>query len=114
MGLQPGREDRLQRCRQRATTTNRATAHDRRRRRSANPRAGGVKPGYILYVLVGNGQDVQFNGGGGVNCCAAIVDGMLLAPYRNIALSQGLANDGLISGQDISIVSGSSVRCPCQ
>jgi hypothetical protein len=40
------------------------------------------------------------------------VDGTLLAPYRKIALSPGLVNGEIISGQNISIVSGSSVRCP--
>jgi hypothetical protein len=77
--------------------------------------AGGVQPSDVLYVLVGTGAQVAFSGGGGgVHCCAAIVDGTLLAPYRKIALSPGLVNGELISGQDISIVSGSSVRCPCQ
>jgi SdrD B-like domain len=77
--------------------------------------AGGVQPSDVLYVLVGTGAQVAFSGGGGgVHCCKAIVDGTLLAPYRKIALSPGLVNGELISGQDISIVSGSSVRCPCQ
>jgi hypothetical protein len=47
-----------------------------------------------------------------VSCCAAIVDGTILAPYRKIALSPGLVNGEVISGLDISIVSGSSVKCP--
>lgn len=77
--------------------------------------AGGVQPKDILYVLVGTGADVAFSGGGGgVGCCQAIVDGTLLAPYRKINLAPGLVNGELISGKDISIVSGSSVRCPCQ
>ena len=46
-----------------------------------------------------------------MNCCAAIVDGTLLAPQRKIRLSPGLVNGSVISGMDISIVSGSSVRC---
>ncbi|HXI70964.1 MAG TPA: hypothetical protein VNN22_11475 [Verrucomicrobiae bacterium] len=76
--------------------------------------AGGVTPSDILYVIVGTGSQVAFSGGGGgENCCAAIVDGTLLAPYRNIALSPGLVNGEVISGRSISIVSGSSVRCPC-
>jgi choice-of-anchor A domain-containing protein len=73
----------------------------------------GLKPSAVLYNVVGIGQDVAFSGGGGgVNCCAAIVDGTVLAPYRKIALSPGLVNGQIISGKDISIVSGSSVRCP--
>jgi hypothetical protein len=74
---------------------------------------GGVQPKDIAYVIVGSGEDVAFSGGGGgTGCCAAIVDGTLLAPYRKIALSPGLVNGEVISGQNISIVSGSSVRCP--
>ena len=79
--------------------------------------AGGVKPSDVLYVVIGTGEQVAFSGGGGGpgNNFKAIVDGTLLAPYRNIALSPGLVNGEVISGQDISIVSGSSVRCPaCQ
>ncbi len=75
--------------------------------------AGGVRPKDILYNVIGTGQDVAFTGGGGgVNCCASSVDGTLLAPQRKINLSPGLVNGQVISGLDISIVSGSSVRCP--
>jgi len=74
---------------------------------------GGVQPKDVLYNLIGIGADVAFSGGGGgVNCCAAIVDGTILAPNRKINLSPGLVNGQIISGKDISIVSGSSVRCP--
>jgi len=73
----------------------------------------GIAPSAVLYNLIGTGQDVAFSGGGGgVSCCAAIVDGTILAPYRKIALSPGLVNGEVISGLDISIVSGSSVKCP--
>jgi hypothetical protein len=75
--------------------------------------SAGIPPSAVLYNLIGVGQDVAFSGGGGgVNCCAAIVDGTILAPYRKIALSPGLVNGEVISGLDISIVSGSSVKCP--
>jgi len=75
--------------------------------------SAGLKPSAVLYNIIGSGPDVAFSGGGGgENCCAAIVDGTLLAPYRKIALSPGLVNGEVISGLDISIVSGSSVRCP--
>jgi uncharacterized repeat protein (TIGR01451 family) len=74
----------------------------------------GLQPSAVLYNIIGNGPDVAFSGGGGgVNCCAAIVDGTLLAPFRKINLSPGLVNGEVISGLNISIVSGSSVRCPC-
>jgi choice-of-anchor A domain-containing protein len=75
--------------------------------------AGGVQPKDVLYNILGAGSDVAFSGGGGgVDCCAAIVDGTILAPQRKIKLSPGLVNGQIISGQDISIASGSSVRCP--
>ena len=75
--------------------------------------SGGVQPKDILYNIIGTGEDVAFSGGGGgENCCAAIVDGTLLAPYRKINLSPGLVNGEVISGENINIVSGSSVRCP--
>jgi hypothetical protein len=77
--------------------------------------SAGLQPSAVLYNLLGSGPDVAFSGGGGgVTCCAAIVDGTILAPYRKIALSPGLVNGEVISGMNISIVSGSSVRCPCQ
>jgi hypothetical protein len=76
--------------------------------------AGGVQPKDVLYNIIGTGADVAFSGGGGgVDCCKAVVDGTLLAPFRKINLSPGLVNGQVISGKDISIVSGSSVRCPC-
>jgi len=72
-----------------------------------------VKPSDVLYNIIGTGADVAFSGGGGgVNCCAAIVDGTLLAPDRKINLSPGLVNGHVISGKDINIVSGASVGCP--
>jgi len=75
--------------------------------------AGGVQPKDILYNIIGTGSDVAFSGGGGgVGCCQAIVDGTLLAPNRKINLSPGLVNGQVISGMDISIVSGSGIHCP--
>ena len=75
--------------------------------------AGGVEPKDVLYNIIGTGADVAFSGGGGgTGCCAAIVDGTLLAPFRKINLSPGLVNGQVISAKDISIVSGASVRCP--
>jgi len=76
--------------------------------------AGGVQPNAVVYHIIGDwGQVVLSGGGGGTGCCKAIVDGTLLAPNRKIALSPGLVNGQVISGRDISIVSGSSVRCRC-
>jgi hypothetical protein len=75
-----------------------------------------IAPKDVVYELIGSGQDVAFSGGGGgVGCCQAIADGTILAPFRKISLAPGLVNGELISSLDISIVSGSSVRCPsCQ
>jgi choice-of-anchor A domain-containing protein len=75
--------------------------------------AGSVQPKDVLYNILGTGEQVAFSGGGGgADCCQAVVDGTLIALKRKIALSPGLVNGQLIGGQDISIVSGSSVRCP--
>jgi len=75
--------------------------------------SAGILPKNVLYNIIGTGPDVAFSGGGGgENCCAAIVDGTLLAPDRKINLSPGLVNGEVISAQNINIVSGSSVRCP--
>jgi len=75
--------------------------------------SGGVLPNAVLYNIIGSGGQVAFSGGGGgTGCCKAIVDGTLLAPNRKIALSPGLVNGQVISGMDISIVSGASARCP--
>jgi uncharacterized repeat protein (TIGR01451 family) len=75
--------------------------------------AGGVTRSHVLYNIIGTGEQVAFSGGGGgANCCNAVVDGTLIALQRKIALSPGLVNGQLIGGRDISIVSGASVRCP--
>jgi hypothetical protein len=78
--------------------------------------AGSLPASNVIYDVVGTGQDVgATGGGGGVNCCNAVYDGTVLAPYRKISLSPGLVNGEIISGQDISIVSGSGIHCPvCQ
>jgi len=75
--------------------------------------ANGVEPKDVLYNIIGSGAQVAFSGGGGGSgCCKASVDGTLLAPNRDIALSPGLVNGELIGGHNISIVSGSAVKCP--
>src|SRR5437773_3431114 len=73
----------------------------------------GIQPKDVLYNILGSGQQVAFTGGGGGSgCCKSSADGTLIALHRNIALSPGLINGELIGGQNISIVSGSSVKCP--
>jgi len=75
--------------------------------------ASGIQPKDVLYNILGSGEQVAFTGGGGgTGCCKSSVDGTLIALHRNIALSPGLVNGELIGGQNISIVSGSSVKCP--
>src|SRR5205823_4988887 len=73
----------------------------------------GIQPKDVLYNILGSGQQVAFTGGGGGSgCCKSSVDGTLIALHRNIALSPGVVNGELIGGQNISIVSGASVKCP--
>src|SRR5262249_43035989 len=76
--------------------------------------SGSVQPSDVLYNIIGSGPDVAFSGGGGgLTCCNSGVDGTILAVNRKIALSPGLVRGGaIISGQDISIVSGAEVTCP--
>ena len=75
--------------------------------------ASGIQPKDVLYNIIGSGPQVAFTGGGGGSgCCKSSADGTLIALHRNIALSPGLVNGELIGGQNISIVSGSSVKCP--
>src|SRR5438128_5883557 len=74
--------------------------------------SSGLLPKDVLYDVVGPGGQVALNGGGGgTQCCKAQIDGTVLAPERNIALSPGLVNGAVISSKSISIVSGASVRC---
>jgi uncharacterized repeat protein (TIGR01451 family) len=73
-----------------------------------------LQPKDILINMVGTGSDVHFTGGGGgTNCCNAVLEGTLIALQRQIALSPGLVRGQIISGMNISIVSGASVQCPC-
>jgi len=65
--------------------------------------SAGILPKNVLYNIIGTGPDVAFSGGGGgENCCAAIVDGTLLAPLRKINLSPGLVNGEVISAMNIT------------
>src|SRR5262249_54131367 len=74
--------------------------------------AGGLQPRNVLYNLLGKG-DVSLKGDdGGANCCESSVDGTVLAPERQIKLEAGLMRGAVISGKEIKISHGSSVRCP--
>jgi hypothetical protein len=73
----------------------------------------GLPASNVIYNIKNTGPDVAFTGGGGgVNCCNSVVDGTVLAILRKIALSPGMVHGEVISSKNISIVSGSSVRCP--
>jgi hypothetical protein len=74
--------------------------------------SGGLAPGNVLYNVLGNGPDVALTGGGGGgNCCNSSLDGTVLAPQRKIRLSPGLVRGAVISGKEINLSSGASVRC---
>jgi hypothetical protein len=75
---------------------------------------GGATPSNVIFNVTGGNVQTS-GGGGGTNCCAAIIDGTILDVNGQINLAPGLVNGEIISGQDISIVSGSGVHCPaCQ
>ena len=44
---------------------------------------------------------------------ASVVDGAILAIYRNLDLSAGFVNGAVISKGNINIGSGEQVVCPC-
>jgi hypothetical protein len=67
--------------------------------------ASGVTPSAILYNVIGDGPAVALNG-------RANVDGTILAPERDIAVTPSLITGEVIGGQEISITGNASVRCP--
>jgi hypothetical protein len=69
---------------------------------------GGLTPTDILFNLTGTGN-AQFSGGGGG---AAALDGVLLAPDRDVNLAPGIVTGEVIAGGDITIVSGGRVVTP--
>jgi len=65
----------------------------------------GLQPKDVLYDLVGSGSAVTVTGGGQI-------DGTILAPDRDVKLSVVKVNGEVISGKNITIVSGAAVKCP--
>jgi choice-of-anchor A domain-containing protein len=65
----------------------------------------------VLYNVVGSGQDVQLNGGTSNGMPNSTIEGVLLAPDRNIDLSPGfVAGEVIGGGQQITITSGGVVQ----
>jgi len=63
-------------------------------------------------LLLNVGKDVSTSGGGGgANCCNAVIQGSIIAVDGKVALSPGLVQGKICASGDISIVSGSSVVC---
>jgi len=67
--------------------------------------ASGVPPSAVLYNIIGNGPAVALSG-------TASIDGTMLAVERDIALTPAIVNGEVIGGQNMSITSNASVRCP--
>jgi len=76
----------------------------------------GVPKENVLLNVIGSGTDVVLlANGGGASCCSSRIDGTLLAPSRRVWMIPGLVTGEVISGSDISILLGGSVRCStCQ
>ena len=71
-----------------------------------------VGPDDVLWLFVGDHQELASSGGGGgTNCCKAVLDGSVIIDGK-IALAPGLINGEICGTGDWAFVSGSGVHCP--
>jgi len=71
-----------------------------------------VGPDDVLWLFVGDHQELRSSGGGGgTNCCKAVIDGSVIID-GTIALAPGLINGQVCGTGNWSFVSGSGVHCP--
>lgn len=70
----------------------------------------GLNPPHVVFNVLGAGQDVAMGGGTQNGIPTSQLDGILLVPQRNIALSPGLVRPEVIGGgSQITITSGGEV-----
>ncbi len=69
---------------------------------------GGITADDVLFNVIGTGSSVQFSGGGN----QAQLNGILLAPFRDIQLSPGLVTGEIIGGGNILTLTSGADAVP--